>query len=252
MDITILGVGGFDNVGLPFNSFLVDGRLLVETPPDILQSLRREGVDPRSIEAVFVSHTHGDHVFGAPFLLFQLWRAREASAGPLRIIGPRDLRATILRLAALAIRDDHPYVRWIEESCSFQVAEAGSRLEVLGYEARFYKMFHEKETCGLGLSQGGRLRLQYLPDTRWDEGLKAYFAEGADLVLCDVNGTGGNREVHMSLEELESNLAGIIPEGTRILGTHLADAIASSSSLVGIAEPGQRLRLLDRTGEPRS
>jgi len=86
MKVKILGIGGFGNTGLPFNSFLIDGHILVDTPPDILQSLKREGVGIEDIDSVVITHYHGDHFFGLPFLLFQYYERREtfshrASAG---------------------------------------------------------------------------------------------------------------------------------------------------------------------------
>jgi hypothetical protein len=41
MRIKMLGTGGAINDGLPYNSFIVDNTLLVETPPDIMNSLYR-------------------------------------------------------------------------------------------------------------------------------------------------------------------------------------------------------------------
>ena len=76
MEIKILGTGGFENEGLPFNAFLVDGHLLVETPPDILQSLRREKKNLGEIDTIVITHFHGDHCFGLPFLLFNIYLGR--------------------------------------------------------------------------------------------------------------------------------------------------------------------------------
>jgi len=67
MNIKILGNGGFYNEGLPYNAMAIDGHVLVETPPDILQSLMQQGMSPAQVDTVFISHIHGDHCFGFPF-----------------------------------------------------------------------------------------------------------------------------------------------------------------------------------------
>jgi ribonuclease BN (tRNA processing enzyme) len=68
MRIQVLGNGGAINEGLPYSSFVVDGILLCETPPDIMLSLHKHAIEISSIKTVYISHLHGDHTFGLPFL----------------------------------------------------------------------------------------------------------------------------------------------------------------------------------------
>ena len=64
----MLGTG---NAFLPHqrhHSFLIfDGKHIIDAPPTALLSLRRAGISPAEIETIFVTHLHGDHVFGLPF-----------------------------------------------------------------------------------------------------------------------------------------------------------------------------------------
>ncbi len=89
MIIKILGNGGALNDGLPYNSYTIDEKILIETPPDIMVSLHRENIDIYSLEAIYISHLHGDHTFGFPFLALDLFRnacsgrwKREVPHGP--------------------------------------------------------------------------------------------------------------------------------------------------------------------------
>lgn len=95
MEIRILGTGGFSNDGSFYNCFTIDKHLLVETPPDILQSLHACSIQIEEIETILISHFHGDHCFGLPFLLFNMFIKRGSSLpsqSRLRLIAPPGVR----------------------------------------------------------------------------------------------------------------------------------------------------------------
>src|SRR6516165_1208979 len=62
------------------------GPVLLDCGATSLAALRRCGLDPGEIAAVFVSHLHGDHFGGLPFLVLNAQFARRTS--PLTVIGP--------------------------------------------------------------------------------------------------------------------------------------------------------------------
>ena len=73
MIIKILGNGGALNEGLPYNSFVINHSLLCETPPDIMFSINRNVIDISTIKTIYISHLHGDHIFGFPFLILSVF-----------------------------------------------------------------------------------------------------------------------------------------------------------------------------------
>ncbi len=116
MNIKILGNGGFYNEGLPYNAMAIDGHVLVETPPDILQSLMQQGMSPAQMDTVFISHIHGDHCFGFPFFFFNwLYWGDSGShynrGTRLVVIGPEGFAGHLRELMRLAIPPEHPYLR---------------------------------------------------------------------------------------------------------------------------------------------
>lgn len=228
MELKILGVGGFDNVGLPFNSYMFDGHVLVDTPPDILQSLRRESISLESIDAVVLTHFHGDHCFGLPFLLFNIYARRGARKTALpKLVVPAPGKETVKKLLEIAISPDHPYVAWAMNE--MEIVEVDEASVVLidspdPIELRFRHAEHSVTTYSIIAKRPGekKPRIIATADTRWSPWIGELFAMGAGIYLCDANGSGRGG-VHMSALELEEYVLPGLESGTRLLATHLSD-----------------------------
>ena len=66
--------------------------------------MRRFGVDPGAIDTVFLSHLHGDHFAGLPFLLLEAQFVAQRSR-PLTIVGPPGTRQRLLDALELLFPD---------------------------------------------------------------------------------------------------------------------------------------------------
>jgi len=73
LELTFLGSGNaFASAPERYwSSFLANGRYLFDAPPTLLPHLKRLGMAPTNIEVVFISHFHGDHFMGLPFLFLE-------------------------------------------------------------------------------------------------------------------------------------------------------------------------------------
>ena len=70
--IDFLGTGNaFMPPGRMHALALVDGCVLVDTPPTVLAQLRRCGTSPGDLRHILITHWHADHTFGFPFLLLE-------------------------------------------------------------------------------------------------------------------------------------------------------------------------------------
>ncbi|MFZ2635008.1 MAG: MBL fold metallo-hydrolase [Rectinemataceae bacterium] len=241
MNVKILGTGGFENEGLPFNSFLIDGRILVETPPDILQSLRREAVPLGAIRTVVLTHFHGDHCFGLPFLLFNIAKASgQTPAERLTIAGPAGLRDRIEQLLALAISPESPYIHWFRRNVDTVEIDETSNLDLGGgLWMRFMPTEHPVPTFGILVGDGRSATPMFAAtsDTKWGRKAAAFFASGARLILCDVNGGPGNG-VHMGPAEAAEKALPLVSPGTRVFGTHVSTDRHKNHPGLGIAKAG--------------
>ncbi len=74
---------------------VVDGRVLLDGGAPLLPHMHRLGVDPGGIEAVFLTHFHGDHTLGLPpFVLHRVFVDRR----PLTFIGPSGVEQHLEKL----------------------------------------------------------------------------------------------------------------------------------------------------------
>ena len=101
MELLVLGCGDAFGSGGRFNTcFHVETpntRFLIDCGASALIAMRRFEVDPNGIETVFLTHLHGDHFGGLPFLILDAQLVSRRTM-PLTIVGPPGLRE---RLPAL-------------------------------------------------------------------------------------------------------------------------------------------------------
>ena len=95
MKLTIIGCGDAFGSGGRFHSCYIletsKGRLLLDCGANSPLALKRAGVTI-SIDAVVISHCHGDHFGGLPFLFLDKM-FMEAGSKPLEILGPPGIAA---------------------------------------------------------------------------------------------------------------------------------------------------------------
>ncbi len=245
-EIRVLGSGGFNNRGLPFISFLIDDSVLVETPPDIIQSLRREGASLSALRTVIISHFHGDHCFGLPFLVFNLYRENPAGLSrKLLLAGPRGIRERALELMALAINPTSSYIGWFERNVEIREITRDSEIGLdRGRSMKFHPVLHRPENYALSLWSGAsRPDFLYISDTKWGPQIAALFALGAKLVFCDANGSPGDEDVHMSAAQI-SGLGLPLARGlSRIAASHVSGDAPEAFGGLSVISAGDVFRV---------
>ena len=95
--LTFLGSGdAFGSGGRLQTCMLVESdghRWLLDCGATSLVALRRAGIDPATIDAILISHLHGDHFGGVPFVLLDGQFRR--GVRPLVVAGPAGVEARV-------------------------------------------------------------------------------------------------------------------------------------------------------------
>ncbi len=164
---------------------LVDGpgcRFAIDFGTSSLIALAQQGIEHNSIDAIVLTHLHGDHCGGVPFLLIDAMLAARRER-PLTIAGPRDLRARLDAIREALFPGSHVMtpkfpLHWIE-------MEPGRPHAVLSLVVTPEHARHTPETnpTALRVQVGDRV-VAYTGDTEWTEDV-ARAARGADLLIAE-------------------------------------------------------------------
>jgi ribonuclease BN (tRNA processing enzyme) len=107
--------------------------------------------DPDDLDALWISHFHGDHFFGVPLLLLRLWEMQRRS--PLIILGPSGVEEIVGQAMDLA----YPNVRSkMQYPLDFREVGPSDVLELLGGQWHFARTEHPRENLALRLGFGGK------------------------------------------------------------------------------------------------
>ena len=215
-----LGSGHAFSHGRYWNGFLLDGRVLVDCPPQTLAHLYKLGVPSAAVDLLLLSHEHSDHIGGVDlFLLDTLegpkYGASQPRTRPLAIAGPPGVYERlreVLGEGRLPARDDER-VRWLEQ-------RDGTSFEWAGLTVECIEMEHAPELTALGyrVHAPGAL-VAYTGDTRLCDAVYR-LAEGADVLIVEC--AGARAAGHFEWDDIHT-LRAALPERTRILVTHYVE-----------------------------
>jgi ribonuclease Z len=150
--------------GLPSIALVYRGSIvLLDAGEGTQRAMSKAGLSPLKVEAIFITHLHGDHFFGLPGLLqsmAMLGRQKE-----LLVVGPRGLKSFV-EAAAEATRWLPPYPVKIVELRGGSVVRTPSGLEVEAFpvahtiEAYGYKVVEPPRRPKVNLEAARRLGIK--------------------------------------------------------------------------------------------
>lgn len=223
VSLTFLGSG---------DAFGTDGRLqtclalrggaatiLVDCGTSSLIAMKRYGVAPNDVAAVVLSHLHGDHFGGVPFLILDGQFARRTT--PLVVAGPPGVRERVER----AMEVFFPGSTRVERRFAVDYLELGDRVPaaVAGARVTTFAVEHPSgaPAYALRIEYGGRT-LAYSGDTEWTESL-IEAARDTDCFVCEAYTFDRTLRFHLDYATVRAEAARF--GARRIVLTHMGPSM---------------------------
>lgn len=241
MRVQVLGSGdAFGSGGRFHTCFAVlrgGASFLIDCGASAMIAIRRYGIDPNQIAAIFLSHLHGDHFGGLPFFILDAQLVSRRTS-PLAIVGPEGLSA---RLEAL-MEASFPGSSRARRNFPVEVVEIEPEKATLVPSVETvvtgYVVDHPSgsPSLGLRLTCDGRV-IAYTGDTAWTKNV-VRIGHRADLFLAEAYCFERKVPFHLDFGTLRERLADI--EARKVVLTHMSPDMLSRdrASLAG-CEPAE-------------
>jgi ribonuclease BN (tRNA processing enzyme) len=222
MTVSVRFVGSGDSFGSGgrFQTcILVDApgcRFAIDFGTSSLIALAQQGIEHNSIDAILLTHLHGDHCGGVPFLLVDAMLGAKRSR-PLTIAGPRDLPARMRALGEALFPGMH--VMHPKFPLHYVELEIGrpNRIGDLLVTPRAARHTAETNPTALRVEAAGKV-VAYTGDGEWTDEL-ARIGRDADLLIAECYFYAKAVKWHLNYPALAEHL----PEfaARRVILTHL-------------------------------
>jgi ribonuclease BN (tRNA processing enzyme) len=244
MKLHILGCGdAFGSGGRNQTGYLVEARdrlFLLDCGPTTLLAMKRAGFDPSHLDAIILSHLHGDHFGGIPFFFIE-YLYQKPQDNPLTIAGPPGTQERVRELFGI-MYGGGPSRREIPPT-RFEVLIPEQMQSVKGIEIFPFQVPHQTHDVSLGVSVGyeGK-RILFSGDSAWTD-LFIDHSHGVDLFLCECSFYSEQPGMHVNYFALQANLSRL--NCKKLVLTHMGEEmLARRNELAAIpAEDGMVIEI---------
>ncbi|WP_046867771.1 MBL fold metallo-hydrolase [Microvirga massiliensis] len=244
MRVQVLGCGdAFGSGGRLHTCFHVstgDQQFLIDCGASALIAIRRFGVDPNAVQTVFLSHLHGDHFGGLPFLLLDAQFVSRRTT-PLTIVGPTGSQQRLHNLMEAMF----PGSAQIERRFSIDLIELAPERprSVHGVTVTPFEVPHPSgaPSLALRLESAGHV-ICYTGDTGSVDAIIPA-ARGADLLITEAYTVERQVPYHLTWTALRARLGEI--GAKRIILTHMSPEMLDTSVRIEGAERAEDGLVID-------
>ncbi|CCD89901.1 conserved protein of unknown function [Bradyrhizobium sp. ORS 285] len=222
MQLRFVGCGDAFGSGGRFNTcFHLTGAatdLLIDCGASSLPALKRLGIACNDVGLILITHFHGDHFAGLPFLLLDAQFSRRTQ--PLVIAGPAGIAARLTQVMEAMFEQSSSTPRKFELSVIELAPGQLARFGEVGVTP--FTVVHGNSGgpfLGYRIEAEGKI-VAYTADTEWTDSLIP-LGRDADLFIAEAYTFDKPVKNHLSLAALETRLAEIRPK--RLVLTHLSD-----------------------------
>jgi ribonuclease BN (tRNA processing enzyme) len=222
MRLQFIGCGDAFGSGGRYNTcFHVTGshvNFLIDCGASSLPALKRQGVARDAIDLILITHFHGDHFAGLPFLLLDAQFSRRTR--PLTIAGPQGIETRLEQVMEALFENSSQTRQRFDLRVVALSPEETKKFGAVGVTP--FPVAHGK-SGGPFLAyriEANGVVIAYTADTEWTETLIP-LGHNADLLIAEAYYYERVVRNHLSLKTLEAHLAEIQPK--RLMLTHMSD-----------------------------
>jgi ribonuclease BN (tRNA processing enzyme) len=233
MSVTVRFVGSGDSFGSGgrFQTcIVVDGpgvRFAIDFGASSLIALARQAIHPNSLDAILLTHLHGDHCGGVPFLLIDamLGSRRER---PLVVAGPPGTTAHMATLREALFPGSAIMTPTFPLEYRELTVDSANRVLDLVVTPRPARHVAQTHPTALRVEVGGRV-IAYTGDTEWTDEV-ARIAEGADLLIAECYYYAKPIKWHLNYPAIAEHVR--TAGAKRVILTHMsAEMLAHASNV---------------------
>jgi ribonuclease BN (tRNA processing enzyme) len=200
MKIKFLGTGGAINTEDTGASLLINENILIDAPGGVPQAILKCGGDISKLDTIIITHLHGDHFFGLPFLLLEfILKPRET---PLNILAPAGIQKLLIKLTELAFPGEEVEQMLAHAKPFYIIHEDEKEATIKDISIRSHGILHgDIETYGIEFGEPGKKKVFYAPDTSYNEELVKVI-ETVDIAILDATTSDEPIDGHMSMRQV--------------------------------------------------
>jgi len=239
---TCLGSGdAFSSGGRHQSGYFIESpesAMLLDCGSTVLSSLKSRRISIAAADLVFISHLHGDHFGGLPFL-FLHYLYIEPRVRPLVIAGSPGTESRARAMFELTYADTA--AEPLPFDLKFIDALPGKAIEFKDFRIVPFPVPHQMEPLSLGCEIfAGDRKIVYSGDSGWTEDLPIH-TQDADLFLCECMFFDSRNASHLDYRRIRENLHRF--GAKRIVLTHLGQEMLEHEQEVELemAEDGMIL-----------
>jgi ribonuclease BN (tRNA processing enzyme) len=222
MRLQFVGCGdAFGSGGRSNTCFHVSGdrvNFLIDCGASSLPALKRLGISRNGIDLILITHFHGDHFAGLPFLLIDAQFSRRTR--PLVIAGPQGIEQKLPQVMEALFEHSSKTKQNFDLAVVTLKPEETRQFDAVNVTP--FSVVHGESGgpfLGYRIEAAGRV-IAYSADTEWTQTLVP-LAREADLFIAEAYTYDKVVKNHLSLTTLEAHLPEIKPK--RLILTHMSD-----------------------------
>jgi ribonuclease BN (tRNA processing enzyme) len=222
MQLRFIGCGDAFGSGGRYNTcFHVTGEqvnFLIDCGATSLPALKRNGIAREHIDLVLITHFHGDHFGGLPFLLLDAQFTHRTR--PLVIAGPEGIETRLEQVMEALFENSSKRQQRFDLAIARLEPETTAKFGAVNVTP--FAVVHGESGgpfLGYRIEAEGRV-ISYTGDTEWTEALIP-LGRDADLFIAEASHYDKAVKNHLNLKTLEMHFAEIRPK--RLILTHMGE-----------------------------